>query len=235
MRVNQSKSSDSKPFWNQSAQQLMMQLESTEQGLASSAAELRLARDGANRLNGKKTPGAWLIMLRQFKSSIILLLLLLLATGISFYLHDRTDALIILTIVLVSGLLGFWQEKGAANAVEKLLAMVAIKVTVLRDETLIEVPNDSIVVGDVVTLKAGDIVPADCLLISADNLFIDEAALTGESFPAEKMPGILTVDTPLSQRTNALWMGTHVQSGTAHVLIVATKSRLRSWLHGRWY
>ena len=160
------------------------------------------------------------LFLAQFKSSIILILLF--ATGLSFFLHDRVDAAIILTILLISGCLGFWQEKGAASAVKKLLAMVQITVRVLRDGKVAEIASENIIPGDIILLKAGDIIPGDCLLLESDNLFVDEAILTGESYPAEKLPSVLTADTPLSQRTNALWMGTHVQSGTATAVVVAT-------------
>jgi P-type Mg2+ transporter len=220
MRDKSIKSGMTNPFWHLGLQSLLSQLNSTEQGLSSEEAKLRLSRDGANRLNAKKPTGPWRLLLAQFKSSIILLLLF--ATAISFYLHDRTDALIILSIVLISGLLGFWQEKGAADAVAKLLSMVEIKVSVLRDGVLGEIPADQLLTGDVISLKAGDIVPTDCALISVHSLFVDEAALTGESFPVEKIPGVLQKDIPLSQRSNALWMGTHVQSGLATALIVAT-------------
>ncbi|MGZ5052365.1 MAG: magnesium-translocating P-type ATPase [Methylobacter sp.] len=132
------------------------------------------------------------------------------------------DAAIILTIVLISGLLGFWQEKGAADAIEKLLAIVQIKANVMRGGLAMEIPADRLVPGDIVLLTAGDVIPGDCLILASDNLFVDEAILTGESYPAEKMPGALPADTALGQRSNALWMGTHVQSGTANALVVAT-------------
>ncbi|MGZ5028021.1 MAG: magnesium-translocating P-type ATPase, partial [Methylobacter sp.] len=170
--------------------------------------------------NNKKQTGNLRLFLNQFKNSIVLILLF--ATGLSFYLHDRVDAAIILTIVLVSGLLGFWQEKGAAGAIEKLLAIVQIKVSVLRDGAVTEIAAESLVPGDIIVLKAGDIIPGDCLLLKSDNLFIDEAILTGESYPAEKLPGVLPADTALSRRSNALWMGTHVQSGDATALVIAT-------------
>jgi len=220
MIIHSDKAKNSNPFWHSTIEQHLAQLNSSITGLSRREAEERLQRDSANRLNNKKQTGAWLLLLAQFKSSIILLLLF--ATGISFYLNDHVDAVIILTIVLISGLLGFWQEKGAANAVAKLLAMVEIKVAILRDGLVTEIAADDLVVGDVIVLKAGDIIPADCLLLKTENLFVDEAALTGESYPAEKIPGVLAVDTPLSQRSNALWMGTHVQSGSANALIVAT-------------
>ncbi|MDD2725183.1 MAG: HAD-IC family P-type ATPase [Methylovulum sp.] len=222
MNIHADKTTNDNPFWHKSIDQQLTRLGSSLQGLSQRDAEIRLKRDGANRLNDKKKTGAWRLLLAQFKSSIILLLLF--ATGISFYLKDHVDAIIILSIVLISGLLGFWQEKGAANAVEKLLAMVEIKAAVLRDGVETEISADELVVGDVIVLRSGDVVPADCLLLEAENLFVDEAALTGESFPAEKIPDVLAIATPLAKRSNALWMGTHVQSGSASALIVAIAS-----------
>ena len=207
-------------FWAIAVETQLERLQTSAQGLSAEEAGERIKRFGANQLNGKKKTGPWRLFLAQFKSSIILLLLF--ATGLSFFLHDRVDAIIILTIVLISGILGFWQEKGAADAVQKLLALVQIKVTVLRSNTASEVAVDELVPGDIVVLKAGDIIPADCLLFAADHLFIDEAMLTGESFPVEKSPGLVAADAPLSQRSNALWMGTHVQSGEAKALVIAT-------------
>lgn len=169
MRAKPGPSTPSNPFWHRDVQQQVAQLDSSEHGLSHQGAALRLSRDGTNRLQGKKPTRAWRLLLVQFKNSIILLLLF--ATGISFCLHDRTDAL---TSVLVGGCLGFWQEKGAADTVAKLLAMVEIEVAVLRDGELQDILADDLVAGDVVSLKAGVIVPADCLLISADNLFVDK-------------------------------------------------------------
>jgi P-type Mg2+ transporter len=207
-------------FWAIAVEAHLERLQTSAKGLSDEEAGERIKRFGANRLNGKKQTGPWRLFLSQFKSSIILILLF--ATGLSFFLHDRVDAIIILTIVLISGILGFWQEKGAADAVQKLLALVQIKVTVLRSNTVSEVAVDELVPGDIVVLKAGDIIPADCLLLAADHLFIDEAMLTGESYPVEKSPGLVSVDAPLSQRSNALWMGAHVQSGEAKALVIAT-------------
>ncbi|MGJ0484415.1 MAG: magnesium-translocating P-type ATPase [Methylomicrobium sp.] len=207
-------------FWCIGVEQELERLQTSAQGLSHQEATERLLHYGANQLNGKKKTGLLRLFLSQFKSSIILILLF--ATGLSFFLHDKVDAAIILTIVLISGILGFWQEKGAVDAVEKLLELVQIKVTVLRDDTASELAVDELVPGDVVILKAGDIIPADCLLLTADHLFIDEAMLTGESYPVEKSPGLVAADAPLGQRSNALWMGTHVQSGEAKALIIAT-------------
>jgi len=207
-------------FWSLSIDQQLQQLNATAQGLTTEEANQRIKRFGSNQLNSKKDTGNARLFVAQFKSSIILILLF--ATGLSFYLHDRVDAAIILTIVMISGCLGFWQEKGAANAIKQLLAMVQINVSVLRDGTAIETALEKLVPGDIVILKAGDVIPGDCLLVESDNLFVDEAILTGESYPVEKLPGVLPTDTALSQRTNALWMSTHVQSGSAKALVVAT-------------
>ena len=128
-------------------------------------------------------------MLAQFKSPIIIILLF--AAVLSFFLHDPADAIIILAIVLVSGVLSFWQEHGAADAVEKLLALVQIKATVLRDNKSQEIPVEEIVPGDMVVLAAGDVVPGDCLLQESTDLFVNEASLTGETYPVEKTTGVL--------------------------------------------
>ncbi len=189
-------------------------------GLTNEQTRERLARFGANRLRAKKHATALVLLLRQFTSPIILILIG--AAVLSIFLRDVTDAAIILTIVLVSGLLGFWQEHGAAAAVAKLSAIVAAKVRVVRDGAEMLVPLEEIVPGDIVLLSAGAIIPADCRLLEARDLFVNEAALTGETFPAEKAPSALSAATPLAQRSNAVFMGTHVVSGTGKACVIHT-------------
>jgi Mg2+-importing ATPase len=207
-------------FWNIPADELLQQLQTTPQGLTNAEARQRFIRYGANLLKPKKRSSTLTLLLSQFKSPLILILIF--AVGLSFFLRDPVNAGIILTIVLVSGLLGFWQERGAANAVEKLLSIVQIKAEVLRDGATMEIPVEEIVSGDIVMLNAGDIIPGDCLIIESKDLFADEAALTGETYPEDKMPGILPEETPLAQRTNTLFMGTHVVSGNAKALVIHT-------------
>jgi Mg2+-importing ATPase len=207
-------------FWSHSTMEMLQQLNTTNKGLTGDEARQRLAQHGSNLLKPPKRTDVLTLLLAQFKSPLILLLFF--ATGLSFFLHDPVDAFIILTIVLVSGLLGFWQERGAANAVEKLLAIVQIKASVLRDGGPKEIPVEGIVPGDIVILGAGDIVPGDCLILESKDLFVDEAMLTGETFPVEKSATVLAAETPLGQRTNALWMGTHVVSGSAQALVIST-------------
>ena len=207
-------------FWSLSVTEMLQKLESKKEGLTSVEAQKRLILYGSNLLKPKKRTDVFTLLISQFKSPIILILFF--ATGLSFFLHDKVDALIILVIVLASGLLGFWQEHGASNAVEKLLYIVQIKVSVMRDGITKEVPLEQIVPGDIVTLNAGDIIPGDGLVQESKDLFIDEAMLTGETFPVEKMTAVLPAETLLGQRNNALWMGTHVVSGSATALIIHT-------------
>lgn len=207
-------------FWSISATEMLRNLHTAKEGLSGDEARQRLARYGSNLLKPQKRSDVFTLLLAQFKSPLILILFF--ATGLSFFLHNPVDASIILTIVLVSGLLGFWQEHSATNAVEKLLAIVQIKAAVLRDGGPQEIPVEEIVPGDIVILNAGDIVPGDCLVHESKDLFIDEATLTGETYPVEKSVGVLAAETPLGQRTNALWMGTHVVSGSAEALVIST-------------
>jgi Mg2+-importing ATPase len=207
-------------FWSISVTGMLQKLNAKLEGLTSDEAQKRLALYGSNLLKPKKRKDVFTLLISQFKSPIILILFF--ATILSFFLHDKVDALIILVIVLVSGLLGFWQEYGASNAVEKLLSIVQIKVSVMRDGVTKEVPLEHIVPGDIVVLDAGDIIPGDGLVQESKDLYVDEAMLTGETFPVEKMTAELPPETLLSQRTNALWMGTHVVSGSATALIVHT-------------
>ncbi len=207
-------------FWSFSVTEMLKALETAREGLTSNEVKKRLVLYGANRIKPQKRFSVLTLLISQFKSPIILILLF--ATILSFFLHDPVDAIIIMSIVLVSGLLGFWQEHGASNAIEKLLSIVQIRSAALRDGKSVEVPVEEIVPGDIVILNAGDILPGDGLIMDSKDLFIDEAMLTGETFPVEKAAAVMNPETELSQRTNSLWMGTHVVSGSATVLIVHT-------------
>ncbi len=210
------------PFWSLTPTELFEQLGSGDGGLTGDDARARLLRLGANGMRPRRRAGMTGLLLSQFKSPIILILLF--AASMAFFLGQHTDALIILGIVVGSGSLGFWQERGAAGAMEALLARVRIKATVLRDGGSIEVPLEEVVPGDVTLLNAGDVIPADCLILESKDLFVDEAALTGETYPVEKAPcpRALPAETPLGQRGNSLFLGTHVVSGTARAVVART-------------
>lgn len=208
------------PFWASKVPEIFNTLNSSGNGLSTAEAEKARESAGLNTLKESKKQSGFLLFLSQFKSPITIILIL--AALLSFFLNDRTDATIILAIVLFSTLLGYWQEKSAGDAVAQLLSLIQIKASVIRDGRKQELPVEEIVPGDVVTLSAGDIVPADCLLIEEDELFVDEATFTGETFPVEKNVTQLPEDTPLSKRTNSLFMGSHIVSGTGKAIVVHT-------------
>lgn len=207
-------------FWSVPAAELLQQLQATAQGLTSEEARRRAIQYGPNLLKPKKRANALSLLISQFKSPIILILIF--ASVLSFFLHDPVDAVIIAAIILVSGLLGFWQERGATNAIDKLLSIVQIKAAVIRDGALKDIPVEEIVPGDIVSFNAGDVIPGDCLILESRDLFVDEASLTGETYPEDKISGVLPEETPLARRTNTLFMGTHVVSGSASAVIVHT-------------
>ena len=145
---------------------------------------------------------------------------------VSAFAQEWIDATIILLIILGSSLLGFWQEYRASTAVAKLQARVTIKATVLRDGQSQTIPAAAVVPGDVVLLAAGSLIPADGVLLVAKDFFVSQAVLTGETFPVEKKVAHnadeVAATAGLAARTNCVFMGTSVRSGTAQALIVQT-------------
>lgn len=207
-------------FWSIPSDGIIRELETNENGLSESEADEREGRSGLNRLKPKKRIDTFTLLTAQFKSPIIIILIF--AAILSTFLGDTTDAIIILTIICISGVLGFWQEKGAASAVQKLLEIVQIKTRVVRDAKEKEIPVEKVVPGDIIILSAGSVVPGDSLIITSKDLFVDESTLTGETFPVEKSAAVLSRETALSQRINTLFMGTHVVSGSGKVVVVKT-------------
>jgi len=212
------KDNDLLSFSNIPLNELLKKLETSIEGLSSDEALKRQRIYGRNTLNIKKKSNTFFLLLSQFKSPVILILIF--AAVLSIFLSDRNDAVIILLIVLISGLLGFWQEKGANNAVEKLLSRVQINTAVMRSGKEIEISSNEIVPGDIIMLNAGDIIPGDMVLIESKDFYVNEAALTGESFPVNKLPGEVEKDSPISKRINTLFMGTSVISGIARAVVV---------------
>jgi Mg2+-importing ATPase len=209
---------DPSAFWSQ--KDPLEQLHTTPKGLTDHEAKRRLETYGPNTLIARKELSAPLLLLSQFKSPIILLLLF--SAVLSLFLGQGIQAVIILVILFISGLMGFWQEYTATDAISRLLETVRIKAAVMRDGRQLEVPVEEIVPGDIITLKAGDVIPGDSLILESKDLFINEAPLTGETYPAEKLEGVLPHDTPLNKRTNSLFLGTSVVSGTGTALVVKT-------------
>ncbi len=188
--------------------------------LSQKEASSRLKKYGKNILHAKKSKGSLKLFFDQINSPLMYMLLF--AALLSLLLYDKTDAIIIFIIIFASATLTFFQERGALKSMEKLLDIVRIKAEVERDGERREIPIEDVVPGDLIFLKAGSVVPADAKLIEASRLFVDEASLTGEGFYVEKSAGIVPENVPISKRTNMLFMGTHVVSGTAKAEVLVT-------------
>ncbi|MEM0066413.1 MAG: magnesium-translocating P-type ATPase [Sulfolobales archaeon] len=205
------------------AEELISRFKSSLNGLSSEEVRKRLELFGYNELPVKKKRAVIVDFISHFKNPLTVILLT--AGLISGFLGDVVDSVIIYTIVLLSVVLDFYQEHKAETEVEKLRQKVATKATVLRDGDRKEVRLEEIVPGDIVLLSAGDIVPADARVVKAKDLFVDESALTGESFPVEKSDRPLESYEPsMTMWSNYLFMGTSVVSGTATALVVRTGS-----------
>jgi Mg2+-importing ATPase len=190
-------------------------------GLTSDEAEKRLRRFGPNQpvADRRRLPVAELIGL--FANPLALVLLT--AAGVSAWVGDATGAGIIVAVVLAGAAINFTQTYRSARAIRRLREGVAVTATVLRDGTWREVPRREVVPGDVIRLSAGDLVPADCRLLSARDLHVQQAALTGESLPVEKDAAGQPADAPLRpDDPAAVFFGTSVVSGTATALVRAT-------------
>jgi len=207
-------------FWNLTKEDIFKNLSASDKGLSTDEAGKRIKQFGANTFKSSLRSSAIILFLLQFKSPITLLLIG--AALLSMGLGDFSDAAIILFIIFFSSLLGFWQEKGATNAVDELLKMVQIKCRIVRDEKETELPVENVVPGDIIVLSAGDVIPADSLLLDSKELFIDEAAFTGETYPVEKVAGTVAANAPLAKRSNSLFMGSHVISGKASAIVIKT-------------
>ena len=207
-------------YWSIAPEQLLASLKSTNNGLQQADAEQRLKQYGLNAIRAQKQTSAINLLLRQFKSPLVLILIF--AAIISGVLGEWLDASLVIAIVLGSTILGFVQEYTAGNAVEKLRLQVTIKSNLLRSGQPKMLPSEQTVPGDVVMLSAGNLIPADGIVLEAKDFFVNQAVLTGETFPVEKKPAIAAANASLAERTNCVFMGTSVGSGTAKVLIVET-------------
>jgi P-type Mg2+ transporter len=211
------------PYWSQDAAVLSAALGSGPDGLSSKRAAAKLRLVGPNNVEDASHMSPLLLLLRQFGSPLVLILIF--AAAVSLALQQWVDSAIILAIVLGSTLLGYFQEYRASAAVEQLKRRLVLTCRVIRDGVERKVPVGIVVPGDVIMLSAGDLLPADGLVIEAEDFLVNEATMTGESFPVEKRPGTVNPEATLSARTNAVFLGASVQSGEAKVLVVETGLR----------
>ncbi|HET9023154.1 MAG TPA: magnesium-translocating P-type ATPase, partial [Burkholderiaceae bacterium] len=217
-RVSTSAAASNPPPWSISVDALIQHLGSRRSGL--SVAESRQRRQAAGRTPPPPRTQARRIFLHQFKSPLVLILVF--AALVSVLTRDWIDAGIVLVIVLASAALSFQQEYRAGRAIEKMLARIAPSARVLRDGQSDVVPADDIVPGDILVLSAGSLIAADARVIEADDFFVNQAVMTGETFPVEKHAEPVGESVAMAGRTNVVFKGTNVRSGTARALVFAT-------------
>jgi Ca2+-transporting ATPase len=200
---------------------VLAKLKTSSTGLNTQEASRRLDEYGPNQLEAARRVSPWKLLLDQFKN--VLIVILLVATGLSAFLGEGVETIVIGIIVLFAVVLGFIQEFRAERAIDALRKMAAPTATALRDGEELEVPAQHLVPGDIVLLQAGDRVPADVRLVESINLQIEEAALTGESVAVEKHAGpIAGTDAALGDRKNMAYAGTSAAYGRGRAVVVAT-------------
>jgi Ca2+-transporting ATPase len=208
-------------WYHVTAEASLRELGTTAAGLSPAEAASRLQRYGPNTLREEKGTSPWHILFAQFKNFLILLLVA--ATALSLLLGHTLDAVIIFSIVILSALLGFYQEFRAERAMQALKAMASPTASVVRGGQPLEIASADVVPGDIVILRAGDRVPADARLLEAVNLRSDEASLTGESTAVEKDAGLLLpADAGVGDRRNMVFAGTAVTYGRGQAVVTAT-------------
>ncbi len=211
-------------FWQSPLSQVLQSFNTTQQGLSQSEAINRLKKFGSNEISPKKETLVIFQLLRRLKNPLIILLLV--TSLISLLLRQTSDFFIITAMVFMSVILDFFQEYTANQAAKKLRDSLALKAKVLRNGALQVVPVKNLVPGDIVYLKAGDMIPADGRLVWENHLFVNQAILTGESYPVEKnandLPTPHKTSAPLETAINSVFMGTSVISGEAHMVVCIT-------------
>lgn len=208
-------------FWSIPTERLLHELETdVNRGLLQTEAKRRLYRHGTNELTGKEGPSAFQIYVRQFQSP--LLYVLLFAAAFSGWEREWSEVVVILSVVVLNSLIGFFQERKAEQTMSRLRQILSPKARVLRSGVEQKIDATQVVVGDLLLLEAGDRIAADCRIIESQGLRVNQASLTGESVPAHKKPGVVAADSALIDRTNMLYMSTLVVTGQAVGVVTAT-------------
>lgn len=207
--------------WHALSQDKILGIQKTSlNGLDIKEVKDRQRRFGLNQLPTKKKLNSLVVFLNQFKNPLIYILVV--AAVVSFILGHQVDSGVILAAVVVNTLVGWLQENKAKNALLKLSQAVVVKARVRRAGVEQELEAKELVPGDIVVLEAGDKIPADCRLLAAKNVLLNEAALTGESWEVEKVSKVLDKDTSLADRLNMLYMGTVMTAGKVEAVVVST-------------
>lgn len=211
-----------KEWHKMSKEEIISSLETDpHQGLSDDEVNKRLSEYGTNELKEEEKKSFLSKLIEQFSDFLILILIA--AALISFFVGEGKDAIVILAIVVLNAFLGIYQEGKAEKSLEALKKMASPTAKVIRNGHLSEVPASTLVPGDIVSLDAGDIIPADLRLIESSNLKIEEASLTGESVPVEKDSSIVfQEDVSLGDRKNMAYMGTSITYGRGKGVVVET-------------
>lgn len=211
-----------------SVDDVFQEVGSSEQGLTSAEAQARLQKNGKNKLEEGKKKSLLRRFLEQFVDPMILILIAaaVISAITSIMNHEPpTDVVIIMFVVIINAVLGVYQESKAEKAIEALQEMSAATSKVLRDGQVVEMKSEDLTVGDVILLEAGDAVPADARIIESASLKIEEAALTGESVPVNKLIAAIGLgdqkDVPLGDRKNMMYMGSSVVYGRGRAVVTA--------------
>ncbi|MCB9358902.1 HAD-IC family P-type ATPase [Candidatus Woesearchaeota archaeon] len=207
-------------YYKISAEQVFKELDCTAKGLSDDDAHERQKEHGLNRLETKSKINPIKIFIDQFKSFIIYILLF--AVVFALLTEHYIDSVIILAILIANALIGFFQELNAQRSLEALKKLTTIQANVYRDGHLLKVDSKDLVPGDVIYLEAGDKVPADCRIIEATRLKVEESALTGESVPADKDREVIANTVQIGDQSNMLFSSTTVVEGTVKAIVVAT-------------
>ncbi len=212
--------SELKRWHTNDTENVLREIRSSVNGLTSTEAKKRLLDYGENKINRKKKDSPFKLLWRQINNPLIWVLLG--SSAVATIVSKITDGLVVLAVVIINTIIGFIQEFKAGRAIEALSDMIPENATVLRDGKNAVIPVSEIVPGDIVQLSAGDRVPADMRLINQKNLLIEEAALTGESLPAQKSIAPVEKVAVLGDRKCMVYGGTLVSAGTATAVVVAT-------------
>lgn len=207
-------------FWQVPLAELFVQLQAGWGGLSSREAKKRLGKFGPNVIRSERKTAGFVQFLTKFRNPLVIILLV--ASALAALTGDAISFLIIAIIVLLSVTLDFAQEYRASMTAEQLRQSVDIQAQVLRDGQMLQLPVAALVPGDVVSLRAGDLVPGDGRLLEAKDFFVNQALLTGETYPVEKIPRETVTAADLLTADNTVLLGTSVVSGSAQVLLCQT-------------
>ncbi|MFQ7234536.1 MAG: HAD-IC family P-type ATPase, partial [Enterococcus hulanensis] len=207
-------------WYKQSSEEVLNKVESQITGLTTEEREARLKNNGPNKMEEKEQVKLWRKIAKHFTD--LLMIVLIVAALLKFATGEAVEGGIIFLVVIVNGFVGYWQERKAEESLDGLKQMMGQEATVLNEGQPLKLDSEKLVRGDVVILKAGDVIPADLRLIEVHDLTVEESILTGESEAVEKKVEAISQDALAGDQLNMAFSGTLVQTGSARGLVVET-------------